>query len=298
MRWLVRAVLVVIVLLVVATVAVYAISTADLNRSYDIPAQALTLSVPTDAASVERGRHFATAIAKCSDCHSADLGGKVFLDVPPFLITAPNLTRGQGGLGSSLTDADIVRAVRDGVAPNGHALLIMPSSAFQYLSDEDLGDIIAFVRARPPVDRTLPANDVRPLGRVLLVIGALPPPDAATIDHSAHPPATMPAAITPEYGRYMAITGGCTGCHRANLAGGPIPGLPPDAPHAQNLTPANIGSWTEDDFARALRTGKRPDGTTINTLMPWPYTAQMTDTEIKALWLYVRSVPPVQTPAK
>lgn len=64
-------------------------------------------------------------------------------------------------------------------------------------------------------------------------------------------------------------------------------------PAAQNITPAAIGSWTLADFSRALRTGKRPDGTTINQLMPWPFTAQMTDTEINALWLYVHAVPPV-----
>jgi mono/diheme cytochrome c family protein len=150
----------------------------------------------------------------------------------------------------------------------------------------------------PAVDRTLPDTHVHFLGRALLVVGALPQPDAAGIDHSAQAPADIAVAVTPEYGRYMAHVGGCTGCHRANLAGGPIPGLPPDMPAAQNITPAGIGSWTQADFARALRAGKRPDGTTINQLMPWPYTAQMTDTELNALWLYVHSVPPVQTAAK
>ncbi|HZV80313.1 MAG TPA: c-type cytochrome [Candidatus Binatus sp.] len=298
MRFLFRAVIIIVGILIIAGAAVYGISAAELNRSYSIPPQTPALTIPTDAASVERGRHFAVAIGKCTDCHSADLGGKVFLDVPPFRLVAPNLTRGQGGLGGSLSDADIVRAVRHGVSPDGRGLLVMPSKDFSGFADDDLADIVAYVRSVPAVDRVLPATDLRPLGRLLLVIGAFPQPDAATMDQSMRPPSTMPAAVTPEYGAYMARVGGCTGCHRANLAGGPIPGLPPDMPHAQNLTPANIGSWSEDDFTRALRTGKRPDGTTINTLMPWPYTAQMTDTELKALWLYVHSVPAAQTPAK
>jgi len=46
------------------------------------------------------------------------------------------------------------------------------------------------------------------------------------------------------------------------------------------------------DFYRALRVGKRPDGSTINTLMPWPDFSQMTDAEIGALLRFVRSVPP------
>jgi mono/diheme cytochrome c family protein len=298
MRSLFLAVVIIVGILIIAGAAVYGISAAELNRTYNIPPQTPALTIPTDAAGVERGRHFAVAIGKCTDCHSADLGGKVFLDVPPFRLVAPNLTRGQGGVGGSLSDADIVRAVRQGVGPDGHGLLVMPSKDFSAFADADLADIIAYMRSVPAVDRVLPETELRPLGRVLFVIGAFPQPDATVIDHTMRAPASMPAAVTPEYGAYMARVGGCTGCHRANLAGGPIPGLPADMPHAQNLTPANIGSWSEDDFARALRIGKRPDGTTINTLMPWPYTAQMTDDEIKALWLYVHSVPAAQTPAK
>lgn len=298
MRWIWRILIGLVVVVALAVVTVYFVSAAELNRKYDVPPQVLALTVPSDPASIERGRHLAIAIAKCTDCHSADLGGKVFLDVPPFRLVAPNLTKGQGGLGTTLSDADYVRAVRHGVAPDGTALLVMPSSAFQYLTDADLADIVAYSKSVPAVDRTLPANDIRPLGRALLVIGAMPQPDAASIVHSASPPKDIAVAVTPEYGRYMANVGGCTGCHRANLAGGPIPGLPPDMPAAQNITPAAIGLWTQADFTRALRTGKRPDGTTINQLMPWPFTAQMTDTEIAALWLYVHSVPAAQTPAK
>ncbi|HLN47362.1 MAG TPA: cytochrome c, partial [Magnetospirillaceae bacterium] len=293
MRWLVRILAVLVALVVVAAAAIYLLSSHMLNRTYDVPTQALALTVPSDAASIARGRHFAFAIAKCTDCHGAHLGGTVFLDVPPFRLIAPNLTKGRGGLGASLADADFVRAIRYGVAPDGTGLLVMPASGYQYLSDADLADLIAYVKSVPPADSTLPATDIRPLGRLLAVIGALPQPDAATIDFSApHQPA-MPPSVTATYGLYIAKVGGCTGCHRANLAGGPIPGLPPDAPPAQNLTPAAIGSWTQADFTHALRTGKRPDGTTINTLMPWPFTAQMTDAEIDAVWLYLRSVPSV-----
>lgn len=69
----------------------------------------------------------------------------------------------------------------------------------------------------------------------------------------------------------------------------------PGAPPAQNITPAGIGKWSEADFFRALRVGKRPDGSTINTLMPWELTSQMSDDEIKALLFYLRTVPPKQT---
>ena len=107
--------------------------------------------------------------------------------------------------------------------------------------------------------------------------------------------ATMPPAATVEYGHYMAQVGGCLGCHGSGLSGGAIPGVPPDYPKAQNITPTGIGRWSDAEVIRALRVGKRPDGTTISTFMPWPYTAQMTDIEIAALIKYLRSVPPRAT---
>jgi hypothetical protein len=60
-------------------------------------------------------------------------------------------------------------------------------------------------------------------------------------------------------------------------------------------TPTGIGQWSDADIVRALRVGKRPDGSTISTFMPWPASAQMTDQEMTALVLYLRSVPPRPT---
>jgi mono/diheme cytochrome c family protein len=298
MALLARVLGIIVVSIVIVAATVYLIGSLKLNRKFDIAPQPLALSVPSDAASVARGRHLAVAITKCTVCHSADLGGTIFIEAPPFRLVAPNLTKGAGGVGGSLSDADYVRAIRHGVAPDGRGLLVMPSREYASLSDADLAAVIAYAKSVAPVNRTLPPTDIRPLGRMLLAVGLLPESDANAIDHNAQPPATMPAAVTLEYGRYMAQIGGCTGCHRANLAGGHVPGTPPDYPDAQNITPAAIGSWSEADFFHALRAGKRPDGTTINPFMPWAATAQMTDGEIKALWMYVRSVPPVSTTAK
>ena len=291
MKLLVRIVIAFIALAIVIGAVVAVMSNQRLNRTYDIPTSVLALTIPSNAATIARGHHLAV-IAGCTDCHAKDLGGKVFLDVPPFLLVASNLTRGAGGAGASFTDADLVRAIRHGVGPDGRAFLIMPANDFNYLSDADLAAIIAYVKGVPPVERQLPAESIRPLGRVLLVLNQLPPPPAAVIDHAAAHQANAPVGATVEYGHYLANFTGCTDCHRADLTGGPIPGLPPSAPPAQNITPAGIGTWTDVDFYRALRVGKRPDGSTINTLMPWPDFSQMTDAEIGALLRFVRSVPP------
>ena len=85
----------------------------------------------------------------------------------------------------------------------------------------------------------------------------------------------------------------CIGCHGPGLSGGPIPGVPADWPPAPNLTPGGrLSQWSEDDFIRVMRTGVTPDSKQIaNRYMPWQALGQMTDDELKALWLYLQSLP-------
>jgi mono/diheme cytochrome c family protein len=280
-------------LVLIAAVALYIVGGGRIGRTYAIPAE--TIAVPTDQASIERGRHLATAIANCVDCHGENFGGTIFLDVdspPLFRAVAPNLTRGQGGVGDRLSDADFARAIRHGVGPDDKALLVMPAEDYAPMSDADLGALIAYIRSLPPVDSQLPPSEIRPLGQIMLAAGLLPPFSAEVVDHTATREVAPPAGVTPEYGRYLAMTSGCTSCHGMGLSGGPIPGVPPDFPPAKNLTPTGIGSWTDEDFFRALREGKRPDGSAIDPFMPWMATQKMTDDEIKALLAYLRTVPP------
>ena len=70
----------------------------------------------------------------------------------------------------------------------------------------------------------------------------------------------------------------------------------PDMPIVANITPHETGlkGWSENDFIRALREGKRKDGTAIDNAMPWKVYGQMTDTEIKAVWAYLQTVPPLE----
>jgi hypothetical protein len=83
--------------------------------------------------------------------------------------------------------------------------------------------------------------------------------------------------------------------HGPQLSGGKLAG-DPDMPIVANLTPHETGlkSWSEGDFIRALREGKRKDGTAISKMMPWQSYGQMTDTELKAVWAYLRTVPAVE----
>jgi mono/diheme cytochrome c family protein len=124
------------------------------------------------------------------------------------------------------------------------------------------------------------------------VFGQLPLYVAETMDHAAPRIEAPSAGATKEYGRYLAVTGGCTGCHGPTLSGGPVIGGPPGAPPALNLTPGGeLVGWTEADFFRALREGKTPGGRQLDEFMPWKATREMADDEIRALLLYLCSIP-------
>lgn len=291
MRFVLRTIGGLVLIVVLAVGTIYVLSAMRLERVI-----AVDDSVPvtlSDSASLARGEHLAGAIAKCEDCHGLDFGGRVLRDQSLFVrVVAPNLTKGRGGLGSTLTDAQIVRAIRHGVAPDGHPLALMPSSDFWIMSDSDVASLVGYVRSRPPVDRELPTTTFGIEGRVLLLAGELGSLfEANAIDHGAARPPAPAAGPTAPYGQYLVRVGGCTGCHGPGLSGGPIPYAPPDAPPARNLTPAGIGTWTEADFARALRTGRRPDGTALKAFMPVQFTRLMTEDEIRAIWAYLLTVP-------
>jgi cytochrome c553 len=259
------------------------------SQKYEVAQHAIT--VPADEASLAEGRRLLKARA-CAECHGEDLGGRFFLSEPGFgRLYARNLTTGRGGRVAGYTDGDLERAIRHGVTPDGNPLVFMPSEEFWPLSDSDLGKIIQAIRAQPPVDREPEPNEFSLIMKGLSVFKVFPIMAARTIDQQAPHPAPVSQSVSVDYGRYVAVT--CTGCHGAGFSGGPIPGAPPSIPVPQNLTPAPdaLGRYSEEQFITALRTGKRPEGTTINEFMPWKVFANMTDTELKALYAFLKSLP-------
>lgn len=247
------------------------------------------LVVDRSEAAVAQGAHlFATR--GCADCHGKDAGGKLFIDAGPVgVLYAPNLTR-TGRLAGHAPD-QIAAAIRHGVRADGTPLVFMPAEDFHDMSDGDVAALVAFLQSAPPSPKPSGVSKVGPLGKVLYALGKFPLFPAEKIDHAPRVRSEPVVAATAEYGAYLAQ--GCTGCHGHDYAGQHVPGTPPEFPDSQNLTPAALGAWTQADFRRALREGKRPDGTAINTFMPWQAFSGMTDTEIDALWAYLRTLPPV-----
>ena len=274
-------------LFVVAFVVLYLIGSTKVNRKYEVPVE--TIAIPTGPAAAQRGEHLAT-ILLCQRCHGDDLGGQVYFDAPGLVvIPSPNLTSGMGGVGKSYSDEDWVRAIRHGVGADGRGLFFMLSPAFRLFSDQDTGALIAYLKSVPPVDNPLPGRRIEPMARVMMGAGMFPPLAVDQIDHAALFPSAPEPGETTAYGQLLAHT--CTECHGANLNGIPF-GPPGQKVLSPNLTPGGeLANWSEQEFFSTIRTGVTPSGHRILDEMPWKSYGKMTDAELKAVWLFLRSLP-------
>jgi mono/diheme cytochrome c family protein len=277
-------------LVLVAGVVLYLMGNARLYKTYVFPPSNIT--VPTDAASIEYGKHRAETL--CEGCHGKDLSGinNWFNAGPLGTIDSANLTSGEGGAGLEFTsDEDYVKAVRHGVDPEGKPIFMPAVVSTAHLSDEDLGAIIAYVKSVPPVDHTTNGQHFTPLARIMLAAGMLGKLPVESVSHDIH--VTAPArAATAEYGEYLVNTNDCHVCHGPNLNGGPYPD-PTIKKISPNLTPGGeLAAWSEEDFLNTIRNGKTPGGHDLNPdLMPWKDYRNMTDDELKAIFLYLQLLP-------
>lgn len=281
-RILVRLVVALLVLVAVALAIVYAHTQRRINRSYEVSVPPFT--VPTDEAAIARGERLARVVVPCWKCHGEDHGGALVED--NFLLgrlTSANLTSGRGGIGATYTDQDWARILLHGVRRDGKSAIFMPSHELQ-ITAADYGDMVAYIRSLPPVDRELPPTRVGPLARILSY-GSFPLLPAELIDHSSVAFKAPPKddSIMAQ-GRHLADTA-CGSCHRADFTGGSGP-----PPGSSNITPVGIGHWSEGDFVRAIREHVRPDGSAIAETMPRGF-AQLSDTELHGIYTYLRTVP-------
>jgi cytochrome c553 len=250
---------------------------------------------------IERGKHLVESRYVCTECHGKNFGGGTMIDAFPIgTLLGPNITTGKGSRTLDYKPADWDHIVRHGILPNGQPA-VMPSEDFQLLSDQELSDVISYVRSQPPVDNTVPSPSFGPLGKFLLASGQLKLSASEIATHQGTHQARPPAAeATAEFGKHLATI--CFGCHRPNLAGGPIVGGDPSWPPARNLTPhaEGLASVTYEQFVKAVREGVRPNGEALKPPMTLlvPYAQKMTDVEMQALWAYLRSIPAAPTNVK
>lgn len=279
---------IIVVLLVLVVGFVFAQSNSKLNQTWEV--DVASLDIPTDEEALLEGERIFISRG-CADCHTESGGGANFIDDPAMgVISASNLTSGEGGVGQTYTAEDYIRAIQHGLRPDNTSLIIMPSEDWQQMRSEELGPLVAYIQSLEPVDNVLPGRQIGPVARALLTFDQLALA-ASLIDHETAGLVDVDFGATVEYGEYLAQT--CAGCHGQDFSGGIV--LDPSSPPSANITPheSGIGSWTLDDFVTAMQTGVNPDGHELRPPMPWQAFVQMTPEELEALYLYFQSIEPV-----
>ena len=282
------------------------------DRTFDAPSPAIQAT--TDSATIARGRYLAYGPAHCAGCHVAPAdtvalfgggepplaGGYTFV-IPPGRFPVPNLTPDSAtGIGRR-SDGELVRLLRHDVRADGRAAV--PFMNAQNASDEDLVALVSFLRSQAPVRHEVPDRQPNFLGKAVLAFAIRP------VGPREQPPAATPTGVTVERGEYLANgIAACVGCHTARsmvtgaytgplFAGGtpePVAGDPSRELAPSNLTPdsttGRIAGWSEDAFVARFRTGR----VIPESFMPWAMFARMSDDDLRAIYRYLRSLPPVR----
>ncbi|MGE3402915.1 MAG: cytochrome C [Vicinamibacterales bacterium] len=288
-------------------------------RYPDVP-EAETITVEATPERLARGQYLVEHVTVCIDCHSQrDMtkyagpvkpgteggGGEFFGDEAAGLrLYSRNIT--PAGIGE-WTDGELIRAMTTGVNPSGEALFpIMPYQRYASLDTEDVQAIVAYIRTLKPVTSHVPEREL-PFPLPLVV-------------------RTMPAAARPQArpspddrwrdGRYLVNAAACGDCHSPmddqgqiiagrEFSGGmefPLPGG--GVVRSANISPdreTGIGAWTEEQFVQKFKAFEHWAGEDLsaaeqreNTVMPWLKYAGMTEQDLRAVYNYLRFLPPVR----
>ena len=303
----------IVLIIAVATVSSLAATEMRWRRTFERPYPAI--SAVTDPAIVARGEYLVYGPAACAYCHvpkerwidldagqRLPLSGSHVFRLPFGELFSANLTPDQvTGIGRR-SDGELARVLRHGVRADSRAAF--PLMEFQQLSDDDLTAILSFLRSRPAVANEVPEHRLSLLGKALMAF-AIEPTSAP-----APPPLHSPVAVrSVERGDYLANrVASCASCHtdrdprsgqlvgpafgggqRMDIAADPTkvfvpPNLTPDA----DTSP--VGKWSEDQFLARFRQGELVAGTP----MPWGAFRRMTDDDVRSVYVYLRSLPPVR----
>ena len=277
-----------------------------------------------------RGRYVVNGIGRCFWCHSPlndgdpatprpeTLGSGDILD-PKTPVNAPNITPDhETGIGR-WSDAEVVRAIREGIGRDGRPLRNdHPSSYYSVMTDDDAFAVVAYLRSLRPIRRSLPRS--APARRRNETVQAATPPAASSASRSPL-----------ERGRYLVQLGECVGCHTTTtrddrpfrsleFGGGrrfsvekgvgnefsPDPSFTPAAQRGSpgeadlvtspNITrdPSGIAFYTEDVFIKTIRTGRVAGVRALSSAMPWVFFREMTDEDLGAIFAFLGTVPPVR----
>jgi mono/diheme cytochrome c family protein len=271
---------------------------------------------------IVRGEYLANHVALCMDCHSkrdftkyagpvipgSEGGGGELFDPKiglPGIIYGKNITPDSTtGIGS-WTDAEILRAMTQGISKNGDTLFpIMPYPTLNRMAKDDLLSIIAYIRTLKPIKNAIPARQLFVPISMAYPRKFLQP----SVDSNVRPP----VSDVVNYGGYMTAMANCAECHSPQTpagpdrtrqyAGGYVFDLGTNKVVSANITPdstTGMGSWTEERFLTKFTIYR--DSTQImrdhgnqNTIMPVGMYAGMKDEDLKAIYAFLRTVKPIR----
>ena len=259
---------------------------------------------PSKQELLDRGKYLMEGVVACGNCHLArgdkgqplfekGLSGGMVFDEPPFKAHAANLTPDpETGIGK-WTDAQLAKAIREGVRPDKSIIgPPMPIEFYRHMSDNDVAAIIAYLRAQPPVRNAVPKSEYRM---------PLPPSYGPPLKSVKAPPASNKVA----YGGYLVNIGHCLECHTPRDAKGMLvhdkPGAggqrfkgPWGESVSRNLTPhaSGLKDWTDAQIIRAVREGVNREGQPYKPPMGFPFYKNISDADMGAIVSYLRSLKP------
>lgn len=273
LRWLGYLVGALLVLLLLAAAWLWFASNQKLNARGTPRAERLVQPTPAAMADIERRAR----TLGCVSCHGEGLRGQVFMDEAILArFHASNLTQ----VAARAPDQLIARAIRQGIGTDGRALLVMPSEAYQHLTDEETSALVAFIRRLPRAGEASPARSIGPLGRFGIATGGFPTTPALAAEYRQRPAADLGAGHA--FGRHLARTT-CSGCHGSDLGGRKV------SPEIDAPDLAIAGAYDLPAFTRLLREGVAPGGKPLKVMrgVARDDSRFYTDEEIAALHAYL-----------
>lgn len=253
----------------VGIAAVYIGSEMIIGRTYPLPAQ--TFHSRATPGAIAQGQHL-TQIGGCIDCHKRDLTGALFDDVPGNAVWSRNLH----WAARTFSDADFDRAIRHGLHADGTSVLIMPSDCYATLRDDELSEIVAYLRSLPPKGVEHPSSHVGLVARLAVLHGDFQP-DRLWFDIDKPPLDLGPATAQ---GRHLTRIA-CAECHDTTLNG------IPDDPATPNLS--LVASYSREDFVHFMRTGKAAGNRELPIMSAEARLrfSHFTDAEVNAIYDYL-----------
>ncbi len=258
-------------LTLVAVAVIFAVvnsrSEAVLRTRYRMPAS--TVQAATTPEAIAMGQHL-VQVTGCSLCHGKDLSGRMMAAAGSAL-AAPNLTR----IVAKRSDAELDRAIRAGLHPDGTAEFSMPSHVYAAFTDEETAAVIGYLRSLKPIGSLAPRPPWGPMQRFDLAVGFMHP-EPRRIAGAGRPLELGPQLAS---GRHLAALA-CGQCHGTDLSSGH------GAPGPDLMV---RGGYSLAQFRALMHDGETPSGRELGLMSATARSSfsHFTDDEVGALYAYL-----------